>query len=93
MDIYKRIVSLLNNQGLMTYQQKLGWWKIIGGRKRYKGKIHRRRLTVSGTDGQNFFAVAYESADGRWFDNCGMPVKKPVIISNDIEQENSSSNF
>jgi hypothetical protein len=54
---------------------------------RYKGKIHRRRLTVSGLDGQNFFAVAYESADGRWFDNCGMPIKKPNSIAAELEIE------
>jgi len=48
---------------------------------RYKGKIHRRRLTVSGPDGQNYFAVAYEAADGRWFDNSGMPVKKPNSVT------------
>ena len=54
---------------------------------RYKGKIHRRRLTVSGPDGQNFFAVAYESADGRWFDNSGMPIKKPTNITKELEEE------
>ena len=54
---------------------------------RYKGKIHRRRLTVSGPDGQNFFAVAYESADGRWFDNSGMPIKKPANITKELEEE------
>ncbi len=54
---------------------------------RYKGKIHRRRLTVAGLDGQNFFAVAYESADGRWFDNCGMPIKKPNSIAAELEIE------
>ena len=54
---------------------------------RYKGKIHRRRLTVSGPDGQNFFAVAYESADGRWFDNCGMPIKKPTDVVKDTEEQ------
>jgi hypothetical protein len=54
---------------------------------RYQGKIHRRRLTVSGPDGQNFFAVAYESADGRWFDNCGMPIKKPTDVIKEIDTE------
>ena len=52
---------------------------------RYNGKIYRRRLTVSGLDGQNFFAVAYESADGRWFDNSGMPIKKPAAMIEDSE--------
>ncbi len=56
---------------------------------RYKGKIHRRRLTVAGLDGQNFFAVAYESADGRWFDNAGMPIKKPNQIIKENDEESS----
>jgi hypothetical protein len=51
----------------------------------YRGKIYRRRIMVQGLDGQNFFAIAYESADGRWFDNCGMPMKKP----NQIIKENN----
>ena len=53
----------------------------------YRGRVHRRRLTVSGPDGQNFFAVAYESADGRWFDNCGMPIKKPTDVVKDTEEQ------
>ncbi len=51
----------------------------------YRGRVFRRRISLQNTEGQNFFAVAYESADGRWFDNCGMPTKKPTIISADIE--------
>ena len=54
---------------------------------RYKGKVHRRRTTSKDVEGNNFFTVAYETEDGRWFDNCGMPIKKPVIISKDIDQE------
>ena len=44
----------------------------------YKGRVNRRRITMQNSQGENFFAVAYESADGRWFDNCGMPIKKPA---------------
>jgi hypothetical protein len=54
---------------------------------RYRGKIYRRRITLQNIDGQNFFAIAYESADGRWFDNAGMPIKKPNQISKDLDQE------
>ena len=54
---------------------------------RYRGKIHRRRITVQNTEGENFFASAYESADGRWFDNCGMPMKKPADIMKNLEEE------
>jgi hypothetical protein len=52
---------------------------------RYQGRVYRRRITVQDVENNNFFAIAYESADGRWFDNCGMPTKKPTIISADIE--------
>ena len=50
---------------------------------RYRGKIYSRRITVQNTEGENFFAVAYESADGRWFDNSGMPIKKPTDVIKD----------
>ena len=53
----------------------------------YKGRVHRRRITVQNLQGENFFAVAYESADGRWFDNCGMPIKKPNTIATELETE------
>ena len=57
---------------------------------KYKGRIHRRRITVQNTEGENFFAVAYESADGRWFDNSGMPIKKPTNITKELEEESSA---
>lgn len=53
----------------------------------YKGRVYRRRISLQNTEGQNFFAVAYESADGRWFDNCGMPIKKPTNITKELEEE------
>jgi len=54
---------------------------------RYRGKIYRRRITVQNTEGENFFATAYESADGRWFDNSGMPIKKPNDYFKNLDQE------
>jgi len=54
---------------------------------KYRGRVYRRRITLQNAEGQNFFAVAYESADGRWFDNCGMPIKKPTNINKDLEEE------
>ena len=54
---------------------------------RYQGRVYRRRISLQNTEGQNFFAVAYESADGRWFDNCGMPIKKPTNITKELEEE------
>jgi len=53
----------------------------------YRGRVYRRRISLQNTEGQNFFAVAYESADGRWFDNSGMPIKKPTNITKELEEE------
>ena len=53
----------------------------------YRGRVHRRRISIQNTEGENFFAVAYESADGRWFDNSGMPIKKPANITKELEEE------
>ncbi len=38
----------------------------------YKGKIYKRRITLKDIDGGNFFAHAYETDDGRWFDRAGL---------------------
>jgi hypothetical protein len=54
---------------------------------RYQGRVYRRRISLQNIEGQNFFAVAYESVDGRWFDNCGMPIKKPTNITKELEEE------
>ncbi len=58
----------------------------------YRGRVHRRRISLQNAEGQNFFAVAYESADGRWFDNSGMPIKKPVNIAKELEEESPELN-
>jgi hypothetical protein len=55
---------------------------------RYQGRVYRRRISLQNIEGQNFFAVAYESADGRWFDNCGMPTNRPL---NQIEEVDGSN--
>jgi hypothetical protein len=57
----------------------------------YRGRVYRRRISLQNAEGQNFFAVAYESADGRWFDNCGMPIKKPTNITKELEEEEEES--
>jgi hypothetical protein len=45
--------------------------------KEYTGKIHKRRRLVKGLDGNSFYSDCYETADGRWFDNAGMPIETP----------------
>ena len=59
---------------------------------KYRGRVCRRRISLQNTEGQNFFAVAYESDDGRWFDNSGLPIKKPNQISKDLDQESTNIN-
>ena len=58
----------------------------------YKGRVYRRRISLQNTEGKNFFAVAYESADGRWFDNSGMPIKKPTDIIKNLEEDSPEIN-
>jgi hypothetical protein len=58
----------------------------------YRGRVHRRRISIQNAEAQNFFAVAYESADGRWFDNSGMPIKKPTDIIKNLEEDSPEIN-
>ena len=43
----------------------------------YKGKIHKRATSVKDLDGTRFRSYCYVTEDNRWFDRCGMPIKKP----------------
>jgi len=59
----------------------------------YKGKINKRSITVKGMYGNNFRSHVYETADGRWFDRAGMPIKKPnnlVGDKDDTSEERST---
>jgi hypothetical protein len=58
----------------------------------YKGKIHKRRKSVRVKDGENFYTTVYETSDGRWFDNGGMPIEAPSKIIKEIEQPDQESN-
>lgn len=49
----------------------------------YRGKINKRSITVKGIDGNNFRSYVYETADKRWFDRAGMPIKKPTNLVGD----------
>ena len=58
----------------------------------YKGKINKRSITCQGLDGTNFRSYVYETADGRWFDRAGLPIKKPNnLIGNNDSQEESTN--
>ena len=55
----------------------------------YEGAIHKRRISVKGINGNNFFSHAYETADGRWFDRAGLPIDKPNNLVTKIEEESN----
>jgi hypothetical protein len=60
------------------YSDLFGGHKLIQkNHKEYTGKIHKRRRLVKGLDDNSFFSACFETADGRWFDNAGMPMEKP----------------
>ena len=64
----------------------------------YKGKLYQKRrlITAKNEAGEksNFYSHCTMTADGRWFDNCGLPIEAPVKLEpekvktqEDIEEE------
>ena len=54
----------------------------------YQGKIYKkRRLIKSALDGSNFYQQVKVTADGRWFDNGGMPIEAPTKVEEEEEKE------
>ena len=65
----------------------------------YKGKLYKKRRLIVRKDPftdeqKNFYSACTSTADGRWFDNCGMPIEAPDKLepekqksAEDIEEE------
>ena len=53
----------------------------------YKGKIYNKRRLRQGMDGKNFYQQIRVTADGRWFDNGGMPIKPPTKVEDEEEKD------
>ena len=65
----------------------------------YKGKLYSKRRLVTSKDPitkekKNFYSPCRVTADGRWFDNSGMPIEAPdklepekVKSAEDLEEE------
>lgn len=53
----------------------------------YKGKLHKKRRLITNkgqTEEQdNFYSRCIVTADGRWFDNGGMPIEAPTKLEPD----------
>ena len=65
----------------------------------YKGKLYTKRRLITNKDGAgekvSFYSRCTVTADGRWFDNGGLPIEAPtklepekVKTSEEIEEEN-----
>ena len=65
----------------------------------YKGKLHKKRRLITNKDitgeQDNFYSRCIVTADGRWFDNGGMPIEAPTKLEpekvktpEEIEDEN-----
>ena len=65
----------------------------------YNGKLYKKRRLITRKDTitgekNNFYSSCTCTADGRWFDNCGMPIEAPARLEpekkksqEDIEEE------
>ena len=53
----------------------------------YKGKLYKKRRLREGMNGQNFYQQVRVTADGRWFDNGGMPIEAPTKVEDEEDQE------
>jgi hypothetical protein len=65
----------------------------------YKGKLYSKRRLLTSKDPitkekKNFFSPCRVTADGRWFDNCGLPIEAPdklepekVKTTEELEEE------
>ena len=65
----------------------------------YAGKVYKKRRLIVRKDTitsekSNFYSHCTSTADGRWFDNCGMPIEAPAKLEpekqktqEDIEEE------
>jgi len=50
----------------------------------YSGKLYSKRRLITGKNAQgekvNFYSACTSTADGRWFDNTGMPIEAPTKL-------------
>lgn len=51
----------------------------------YSGKLYKKRRLLARKDPitgekSNFYSACTSTADGRWFDNCGLPIEAPTQL-------------
>jgi len=55
----------------------------------YQGKLYKKRRLRQGPNEQNFYQQIRVTADGRWFDNSGMPIEAPTKVEDEEEKESA----
>lgn len=77
---------------------------ILADGTEYKGKLYSKRRLITNKDPitgekKNFYSPCRVTADGRWFDNGGMPIEAPtqlepekVKTQEEIEEEQQQKN-
>ena len=59
----------------------------------YKGKLYKKRRLIKGSDGNNFYSQCTVTADGRWFDNDGIPIEPPKEKEIEIVEKEENPAF
>ena len=59
----------------------------------YKGKLYKKRRLIKGSDGNNFYSQCTVTADGRWFDNGGIPIEPPKEKEIEIVEKEENPAF
>jgi len=66
-----------------------GKYRLLQGKygEEYKGTIKNKRVRRKRLDGSGFWQQFHVTADGRWFDNSGMPCEEPKDVEFEKEPE------
>ena len=56
----------------------------------YSGNISTKQRRLKRMDGTTFMQTLHVTADGRWFDNSGMPMSKPEDLDEKDKDEQTS---
>lgn len=70
-----RVYGNLWNEG--SLQQKDG--TVYSGRLYKKRRLLTRKDPITG-EKSNFYSACTSTTDGRWFDNCGLPIEAPTQL-------------
>ena len=54
---------------------------------KYIAKRRAIRSTLIGGTVNSYYSICFETADGRWFDNCGMPIEAPKKVEEEEQLE------